>query len=351
MKERIKLTSQYEQAGVNIHAGEEAVRDIKAIVSQTHDGNVLGGLGGFGAEYELTSELVNLKQPVLISGTDGVGTKLLLAIEAEKHDTIGIDLVAMCANDVLAQGAKPLFFLDYLGLGELEPDKVMTIVKGIATGCRQAGLSLIGGEMAEMPGIYRSKDYDLSGFAVGIADKSRLLGAMKVQEGDLLLGLASSGVHSNGYSLVRKIIQDADLDLNKIYPGLKQPLIDELLTPTTLYYHQVYPLIQAGNLHALAHITGGGLADNLGRMIPSELTAVIDPTSWQVPTIFNLLRDAGQISTAEMRQVFNLGIGMVLVVSPGQINEVRATLEQQQTAYQMIGKVVKRREQPVQYQE
>lgn len=345
------MTSQYEQAGVNIHAGEEAVRDIKTIVSQTHDANVLGGLGGFGAEYELTSEVSQLKQPVLISGTDGVGTKLLLAIEANQHATIGIDLVAMCANDVLAQGAKPLFFLDYIGLGELEPDKVMTIVKGIAEGCQQAGLSLIGGEMAEMPGIYRSADYDLSGFAVGIADKARLLGSMNVQEGDVLIGLESSGVHSNGFSLVRKIIQDADLDLNQIYPGLKRSLIDELLTPTKLYYHQVYPLIQTGSLHAMAHITGGGLADNLGRMIPAELTALIDPSSWQTPAIFNVLQNAGEVATAEMRQVFNMGIGMVLVVSPAKIDEVTSVLDEQQTAYQTIGKVVKRREQPVQYQE
>lgn len=350
MKERIKLTSQYEQAGVNIHAGEEAVQDIKKIVAQTHDSNVLGGLGGFGAEYELTSVLAGVSQPVLISGTDGVGTKLLLAIEANQHATIGIDLVAMCANDVLAQGAKPLFFLDYIGLGELEPQKVMTIVKGIANGCQQAGLSLIGGEMAEMPGIYRSKDYDLSGFAVGLADKSHLLGAMNVAEGDLLIGLESSGVHSNGYSLVRKIIQDADLDLQRVYPGLQQPLIDELLTPTKLYYQAVYPLVKAGQLHAIAHITGGGLADNLSRMIPSKLTALIDPASWQVPAIFKVLQEAGQVSTDEMRQVFNLGIGMVLVVSPSHLDRVKTGLKQQNMAYQIIGKVVKRREQSVQYQ-
>lgn len=351
MKERNKLTSQYEQAGVNIHAGEEAVSDIKQIVSQTHDRNVLSGLGGFGAEYELTSELGQLDQPVLISGTDGVGTKLLLAIEADNHATIGIDLVAMCANDVLAQGAKPLFFLDYIGLGELEPDKVTTIIKGIAEGCRQAGLSLIGGEMAEMPGIYHSKDYDLSGFAVGIADKSQLLGSMKVQEGDVLLGLNSSGVHSNGYSLVRKIIADAKLDLKKVYPGLNQPLIDELLTPTTLYYQSVYPLVQAGELHAMAHITGGGLADNLSRMIPAGLTALIDPDSWEAPAIFNVLQDAGDVSLAEMRQVFNMGIGMVLVVSPSNVAEVKSQLNQRKMAYHTIGKVVKRREQSVQYEE
>lgn len=343
------MASQYEEAGVNIHAGEAAVQDIKEIVNQTHDENVLHGLGGFGAEYELTGLMGQYQQPVLISGTDGVGTKLMLAIAADKHETIGIDLVAMCANDVLAQGAKPLFFLDYLGLGSLDPQRVTTVVKGIAEGCRQAGLSLIGGEMAEMPGIYKNDDYDLSGFAVGLADKAALLGAEKVQAGDVLIGLSSSGIHSNGYSLVRKIVADAKLDLNRTYPTLTQPLIDELLTPTTLYYHSVYPLVQAGQLHAAANITGGGLADNLGRMIPDKLTAEIDTTSWQVPAIFNFLQEQGQISETEMRQVFNMGIGMVLVVPATEVEQVTTTLTQQTTPFQVIGKVVNRREQPVEY--
>lgn len=343
------MASRYEEAGVNIQAGEAAVQDIKEIVNQTHDENVLHGLGGFGAEYELTGLMGQYQQPVLISGTDGVGTKLMLAIAADKHETIGIDLVAMCANDVLAQGAKPLFFLDYLGLGNLDPQRVTTVIKGIAEGCRQAGLSLIGGEMAEMPGIYKNDDYDLSGFAVGLADKAALLGAEKVQAGDVLIGLSSSGIHSNGYSLVRKIVADAKLDLNHMYPTLTQPLIDELLTPTTLYYHSVYPLVQAGQLHAAANITGGGLADNLGRMIPDGLTAEIDATSWQVPAIFNFLQEQGQISEAEMRQVFNMGIGMVLVVPATESEQVITTLTQQATPFQVIGKVVNRREQPVEY--
>lgn len=349
MKERIKLTSQYEEAGVNIHAGETAVEDIKRIVKQTQDANVLSGLGGFGAEYELTSALKGVAEPVLISGTDGVGTKLMLAVEANKHDTIGIDLVAMCANDVLAQGARPLFFLDYIGVGQLDPQRVTTIVKGIAHGCQLAGLSLIGGEMAEMPGIYRNQDYDLSGFAVGMADKSRLLGSQNVQDGDQLIGLKSTGVHSNGFSLVRKIIDDAQLSLTKVYPGLTQPLSDELLTPTKLYYNEVYPLIQAGELHAAANITGGGLADNLGRMIPDNLTAMIDPHSWQVPTIFNILQDAGHVSDSEMQQVFNMGIGMVLVVSQTNLKSVQENLAKQQADFQTIGEVVKRREHAVEY--
>lgn len=343
------MTSQYEQAGVNIQAGETAVKDIKQIVNQTHDENVLHGLGGFGAEYELTGLLGGLEAPVLISGTDGVGTKLLLAIEANRHDTIGIDLVAMCANDVLAQGAKPLFFLDYLGLGQLEPERVTTIVKGIASGCQQAGLSLIGGEMAEMPGIYRGEDYDLSGFAVGLADKASLLGADKVEAGDILIGLSSSGVHSNGYSLVRKIMKDANLDLMHVYPELNQSLADALLEPTKLYYQSVYPLVADNLLHAAAHITGGGLADNLARMIPATLTAEIDAASWTVPAIFKFLQTAGDVTVDEMRQVFNMGIGMVLVVSPRHVAEVQAKLTQQQADFQLIGKVVNRRDRPVEY--
>ncbi|MTV83050.1 phosphoribosylformylglycinamidine cyclo-ligase [Secundilactobacillus folii] len=343
------MTSQYEEAGVNIHAGEEAVDSIKAAVSQTQNSNVLAGLGGFGAEYELTSELGGIKEPVLISGTDGVGTKLMLAVEADKHDTIGIDLVAMCANDVLAQGAKPLFFLDYIGVGQLDPGRVTVLVKGIAKGCKQAGLALIGGEMAEMPGIYHDQDYDLSGFAVGLADKSKLLGSMKVQAGDHLIGLTSSGVHSNGYSLVRKIIADAQLDVNATYDGLQQSLISTLLTPTKLYFADVYPLIQAGQLHAAANITGGGLADNLGRMIPDNLTATVDPASWEVPTIFQILQTAGHVSTSEMRRVFNMGIGMVLIVGDEELTAVQAALDKQQTGYQMIGEVVKRREHAVEY--
>lgn len=343
------MASRYEEAGVNIQAGEAAVQDIKKIVNQTHDENVLHGLGGFGAEYELTGLMGQYHQPVLISGTDGVGTKLMLAIAADKHETIGIDLVAMCANDVLSQGAKPLFFLDYLGLGSLDPQRVTTIVNGIAEGCRQAGLSLIGGEMAEMPGIYKNGDYDLSGFAVGLADKDALLGAEKVRVGDVLIGLSSSGIHSNGYSLVRKIVADAQLDLNCTYPTLTQPLIDELLTPTTLYYQSVYPLVQAGQLHAAANITGGGLADNLGRMIPSDLTAEIDATSWQVPAIFKFLQNQGQIMETEMRQVFNMGVGMVLVIPATEVEHVTTTLTQQTTPFQVIGKVVNRREQPVEY--
>lgn len=341
------MPNQYEAAGVNIQAGEKAVDQIKQVVKETQDQNVLSGLGGFGAEYDLTTVISNYRQPVLISGADGVGTKLMLAVESNQHDTIGIDLVAMCANDILAQGARPLYFLDYIGLGKLQPDRVATIVAGIANGCRQAGLSLIGGEMAEMPGIYRGEDYDLSGFAVGIAEKERLFGTESVQEGDVLVGLSSSGLHSNGFSLVRHIIKQRHLDLEDQVSGSR--LIDELLTPTKLYYSDMRPLIDDQLIHAAANITGGGLAGNLARMIPTTLTAKIDTESWHTPSIFNYLQRVGGVSTTDMRQVFNMGIGMVLVVGQSELPQVEATLQQQQTTYNIIGKVVMRHERSVEY--
>ncbi|WP_156319201.1 phosphoribosylformylglycinamidine cyclo-ligase [Secundilactobacillus paracollinoides] len=343
------VTSQYEQAGVNIEAGEQAVDNIKTIVAATQDTNVLNGIGGFGAEYELTALMGQYHEPVLVSGTDGVGTKLLLAIQAQQHATIGIDLVAMCANDILAQGAKPLFFLDYLGLGQLESDQVTTVVSGIAEGCKQAGLSLIGGEMAEMPGIYHDGDYDLSGFAVGIADKQNLLGSHHVAAGDVLIGLASSGVHSNGFSLVRKIISDAKLDVDHQYEGLSDSLMQTLLTPTILYDKAVRPLIDAGLIHAAANITGGGIIENLARMMPTALTAEVDETTWSTPTIFKLLQRAGYVSQSEMRTVFNMGIGMVLIVSADKAQVVLDKLHQTTVKAQSIGKVVTRHDQPVEY--
>ncbi|UQS86744.1 phosphoribosylformylglycinamidine cyclo-ligase [Nicoliella spurrieriana] len=336
------MADQYKQAGVDIESGAKAVDQIKSIVRATQDANVIGGIGGFGAEYSLKDSFAKFKNPVLISGTDGVGTKLLLAIQADRHTTIGIDLVAMCANDILAQGAEPLFFLDYVGIGKLNPTQIKAIVSGVADGCKQAGLSLIGGEMAEMPGIYTNGDYDLSGFAVGIGDKDELLGADKVQAGDVLIGLASSGVHSNGFSLVRKIIQDAKLDVNQTYPGFEQPLIDALLAPTKLYYHAVNPSIQADLIHSIAHITGGGIADNLSRSIPDNLTAQIDRTTWTVPHLFKALQEWGHLDTSDMDQVFNQGIGMVLVVPPSKVAAVQANLKAQSQTYYQIGKVVNR---------
>ncbi|TPR40642.1 phosphoribosylformylglycinamidine cyclo-ligase [Apilactobacillus micheneri] len=344
------MPNEYQKAGVNIDNGIAAVKNISQIVKSTQDKNVISGIGGFGAEYSLANDISNLNNPVLVSGTDGVGTKLLLAIQANQHNTIGIDLVAMCANDILAQGAQPLFFLDYLGVGQLEPNKVKKIVSGIAEGCKQAGLSLIGGEMAEMPGIYQAKeDYDLSGFAVGIADHSLLLSKENVHENDILIGLSSSGIHSNGYSLVRKIIDDANLDLNKQYQEMSEKLINILLKPTKLYYNSVYPLVKSNLINAMAHITGGGIADNLSRMIPENLTAKINHGSWHVPEIFNFLQAKGKLSQHEMDQVFNQGLGMILVVDPKNLKKVINELNARNENYYEIGKVVKRNEQAVEF--
>ncbi|UQS85389.1 phosphoribosylformylglycinamidine cyclo-ligase [Apilactobacillus apisilvae] len=343
------MSDKYQEAGVSIDNGTKAVKSISEIVKSTQDQNVMAGIGGFGAEYSLVNDIKKINNPVLVSGTDGVGTKLLLAIQANQHTKIGIDLVAMCANDILAQGAKPLFFLDYLGIGQLQPDKVKQIVSGVADGCKQAGLSLIGGEMAEMPGIYKSKDYDLSGFAVGIANHDELLGANNVNSGDIVIGLKSSGIHSNGYSLVRKIISDAKLDLNKKYDELDDKLINVLLKPTKLYYKSVYALVEAGLVNSMAHITGGGIADNLARSIPKNLTAQIKIGSWKIPTIFKFLKTKGHLQQSDMDEVFNQGIGMALVVSPDNLKKVINGLEESQENYYQIGMVVNRNEQAVEF--
>lgn len=336
----------YKQAGVNIAAGEQAVSAIKDLVASTHDDNVLTGLGGFGAEYALGGLLTDFEDPILVSGTDGVGTKLKLAIDLKRHDTIGIDLVAMCANDILAQGALPLFFLDYLGVGQLDAVVVKQIIEGITVGCRESHLSLIGGEMAEMPGIYQGADYDLSGFATGIVSRTKRLSAERVAAGDILVGLPSSGVHSNGFSLVRTIVESAGLDINKTYPDFQQPLGEVLLTPTRLYCSDVYPLMADGLIQAAAHITGGGLADNLKRSVPEKLTATIRNGACQPPAIFKFLQKAGQISDSEMRQVFNMGIGMVLVVRASDVDKVMARLPKDSL---IIGEMMKRGDAAVEY--
>lgn len=342
------MADQYKKAGVDVANGEKAVTSIKNMVASTYDQSVVDDIGGFGALYSLQSHFAKYDNPVLVSGTDGVGTKLMLAIQANRHDTIGVDLVAMCANDILAQGAKPLFFLDYIGIGKLLPEQVKEIVSGVVMGCKQAGLSLIGGEMAEMPGIYKIGDYDLSGFAVGIADKKRLLKAENVKSGDLLIGLKSSGIHSNGFSLVRKIIEDAKLDLNKQYAGLDRPLIDELLTPTHLYYHYIKGIVESGALHAIANITGGGIADNLSRVIPDHLTAVISRRTWEVPTIFKKLQEWGNLDQSDMDLVFNQGIGMILVVPREYEQAVTDYLSDAGQEYFEIGEVIERDKQAVQ---
>lgn len=308
------MSDAYKQAGVDIAAGNEAVERMKKHVKQTMRPEVLTGLGGFGGLFGL--DVNKYKEPVLVSGTDGVGTKLKLAFAMDRHDTIGIDAVAMCVNDIVVQGAEPLFFLDYLACGELIPEKVEQIVKGIADGCKQAGCALIGGETAEMPGIYAGGEYDIAGFAVGAAEKSKLIDGSKVQPGDAVLGLASSGIHSNGYSLVRKLLlENAGYSLDQHVDGLDSKLGDVLLTPTRIYVKSVLALMEHVEVRALSHITGGGFIENIPRMLPHGVNVDILRGSWPVPPIFELMREVGELSEMDLFRTFNMGIGMVVIVS------------------------------------
>ncbi|HEL9629343.1 TPA: phosphoribosylformylglycinamidine cyclo-ligase [Streptococcus suis] len=310
----------YAQSGVDVEAGYEVVERIKKHVARTERLGVMGALGGFGGMFDLTK--LDVKEPVLVSGTDGVGTKLMLAIQYDKHDTIGQDCVAMCVNDIIAAGAEPLYFLDYIATGKNEPAKLEQVVAGVAEGCVQAGCGLIGGETAEMPGMYGEDDYDLAGFAVGIAEKSQIIDGSKVQEGDILLGLASSGIHSNGYSLVRRVF--ADVSGDALLPELNgRALKDVLLEPTRIYVQQVLPLVKAGLVNGIAHITGGGFIENIPRMFADNLAAEIEEDKIPVLPIFTALETYGQIKHEEMFEIFNMGIGMVLAVSPEQVEKVR----------------------------
>ncbi|MEJ6348844.1 phosphoribosylformylglycinamidine cyclo-ligase [Holzapfeliella sp. He02] len=338
------MTNQYKKAGVDIKAGEKAVDAIKPIVKATHNQNVLANLGGFGAEYELTNVLKDIKEPVLISGTDGVGTKLMLALQHHRNENIGLDLVAMCVNDILAQGANPLFFLDYVGVGKLDPDNMKEIVNGIAEGCKLGNMALIGGEMAEMPGLYDTDEYDLSGFAVGIVDKSKILTKDNVNAGDVLIGLPSSGIHSNGYSLVRKIIDDNHLDLTTYREDLNGTLLDVVMEPTKIYFNELNPLFEKNLVNAVAHITGGGITENLERIIPDTLTAKVQNGTWQKPAIFDLLKQAGQVSQEEMDSVFNMGLGIIMAVAPENVAQVKTILGNR--CYE-IGQVENRHGKPV----
>jgi phosphoribosylformylglycinamidine cyclo-ligase len=304
----------YRDAGVDIDAGNELVERIKPAVKQTLRPEVLNGLGGFGALFQL--DLNKWKEPLLVSGTDGVGTKLLLARQLNRHDSIGIDLVAMCVNDILTSGAEPLFFLDYFATGKLDLDVAETVIKGIAEGCRLSGCSLIGGETAEMPGMYGSGDYDLAGFSVGVVERSQLLDGSRIAPGHRLLGMASSGPHSNGYSLIRKVLERSQSPLDEILTnpdGSQVELGDALLAPTTLYVKPVLKMLQAGGIDGLAHITGGGLTENITRVIPDNCGIVINPTAWPRPAVFEWLQRHGSISDSEMMRTFNCGIGMVMV--------------------------------------
>jgi phosphoribosylformylglycinamidine cyclo-ligase len=300
----------YREAGVDIAAGNRLIERIKPAVARTARPGVLAGLGGFGALFELP--LHRYRQPVLVSGTDGVGTKLKLAIETARHDTIGIDLVAMCVNDILVQGAEPLFFLDYYATGRLDVDIATRVIGGIARGCELAGAALVGGETAEMPGMYADGDYDLAGFSVGVVEKDAIIDGVDVGVGDTLIGLASSGPHSNGYSLIRKIIERAGSRLDEPLEG--RPLAEWLLAPTRIYVKSLLSLLGTVRVRALAHITGGGLTENLPRVMPAGTRACIDPSAWPRPAIFDWLQRAGNVTLDEMFRTFNCGIGMVVCV-------------------------------------
>lgn len=319
----------YKDSGVDITKGNQLIERIKPIAKSTFRPGVLAGLGGFGAMFEIP--LDKYKNPVLISGTDGVGTKLKVAEMLNKHDTIGIDLVAMCVNDLIVQGAEPLFFLDYFATGSLNPDIATSVIEGIGEGCRQSGCSLIGGETAEMPGMYSGEDYDLAGFCVGIAEKSRIIDGSKVSEGDHIVALGSSGPHSNGYSLIRKVLE-------KSSPTNEQ--LNSLIEPTRIYVRSILSLLNTLPVHAISHITGGGLLENIPRVLPDHLAAKLDQASWTQPEIFQWLQDQGNIATSEMYRVLNCGVGMVVVISRESSNEAINHLNSCGENAWLIGEVV-----------
>ena len=329
----------YEKAGVNLEAGYEVVRRIKSHVASTSRPGVMGNIGSFGVMFDLSA--LNVKEPVLVSGTDGVGTKLKLAFAMDKHDTIGIDAVAMCVNDVLAQGAEPLIFLDYVAVGHNEPAKIEAIVSGVAEGCRQAGCALVGGETAEMPGMYSDGEYDIAGYTTGVVEKSRLIDGTKVKAGDVLVGIASSGVHSNGFSLVRKVFSDNDLDLFKVYPELdaEKTLGEVALTPTRIYVKQVLDVIRNCDVHGVAHITGGGFDENIPRILREGQGIEIEEGSWEILPIFRFLEKYGRIAHREMFNIFNMGIGMVLALDASEADKAIEILKSHGEKASVIGRV------------
>jgi len=324
----------YRDAGVDIDAGNALVERIKPLAAATRRPGVLAGLGGFGALFEIPA---GYRQPVLVAGTDGVGTKLRLALELHRHDTIGIDLVAMCVNDLIVQGAEPLFFLDYYATGHLDVDIASDVVKGIAEGCRQAGAALIGGETAEMPGMYQGEEYDLAGFCVGVVEKDRIIDGSRVHSGDVLIGLPSSGPHSNGYSLIRKVLETRGARLDQPFDGAT--LGERLLAPTRIYVKPLLALFADFDIHALAHITGGGLLENLPRVMPEGTVAHVDTRSWNMPAIFSWLQEQGGIERNEMYRTFNCGIGMVLVASAAEADAIIARLRAEGEQPVVIGRI------------
>lgn len=332
------MAKSYEASGVNLEAGYEVVSRIKKHVASTARRGCMGGIGAFGGMFDLGS--LGYRHPILVSGTDGVGTKLKIAFELDKHDTIGIDAVAMCVNDVLAQGAEPLIFLDYVAVGHNRPEVVEAIVSGVAEGCRQAGCALVGGETAEMPGMYAPEDYDIAGFTVGAVEKDKLIDGSKVKAGDVLIGLPSTGVHSNGFSLVRKIVNDADLNLKKKYEETGDLTLGEvLLTPTAIYVKPVLALMKDVDVHGVAHITGGGFDENIPRILGEGLGAEIEEGSWEILPVFRLLEKYGKVPHREMFNIFNMGIGMVIAVSPEEASKAIATLKKEGIDASAIGHV------------
>ncbi|RTL48445.1 MAG: phosphoribosylformylglycinamidine cyclo-ligase [Rhodocyclaceae bacterium] len=329
----------YRDAGVDIDAGDALVDRIKPFAKRTMRPEVLGGIGGFGALFEISKKY---KEPVLVSGTDGVGTKLKLAFHLNKHDTVGQDLVAMSVNDILVQGAEPLFFLDYFACGKLDVDTAADVIKGIAQGCELSGCALIGGETAEMPSMYPDGEYDLAGFAVGAVEKSKIIDGTTIQPGDVVLGLASSGAHSNGYSLVRKIIERANPDMDADFHG--KPLRDVLMAPTRIYVKPLLKLMDTLPVKGMAHITGGGLVENVPRVLPEAVTAILEQKAWPLPPLFQWLQKEGNVADAEMHRVFNCGIGMIVVVAAADADKAEALLKAEGETVYRIGRIEARNE-------
>lgn len=337
------MSKAYEQSGVDIHAGYEAVERMSSHVQRTMRKEVLGGLGGFGATFDLSQ--LNMKAPVLVSGTDGVGTKLKLAIDNNKHDTIGIDAVAMCVNDILTTGAEPLYFLDYIATNKVVPEVIEQIVKGVSDGCEATHTALIGGETAEMGEMYHEGEYDLAGFAVGAVEKDEYIDGSEVEEGQIIIGLASNGIHSNGYSLVRKLIQESGINLNDSFDG--STYLDTFLAPTQLYVKPILTLKEKVKIKGMNHITGGGFYENIPRGLPNGLAAKIDTQSFPTPKVFEWLQQQADIETSEMYNVFNMGIGYTVIVNKEDVSKALDILKEQDIAAYQIGKIVKSNDAPI----
>lgn len=335
-----KTKTTYKDAGVDIDAGNAFVNMIKPMVKATQRPEVVADIGGFGGLFSLNSQ--KYKNPVLVSGTDGVGTKLKLAFLADRHDTVGIDLVAMCVNDIVVQGAEPLFFLDYLATGKLLPEKAADIVKGISNGCLQSGCALIGGETAEMPGFYADGEYDMAGFVVGVVERDNIIDGSSITVGNSIIGIASSGIHSNGYSLARKVIFDImGLSISDTIPELGKTVAEEFLTPTRIYVKSILNLVRDFRINGMAHITGGGLLENIPRVLPQGCKAVINKKSWEIPPVFQLMQKAGNIDEMEMFRTFNCGVGMVLIAPENETEEILIRLNGLNEKAFLIGEVAK----------